>query len=321
VNIVRHRRWFFILSALMIVPSLATLVTPPALRAGIDFTGGTAITVQFEADAPAAAVRDRVEAAGHEEAIVQSLGDRSYFIRVGELEPETLDDQGNVTDPGGRADLENALGTIAPVRITSVEAVSALVGSENIRNAIIAVVVAAIVIMLYVTWAFRRVPSPLRYGTAAIVALAHDVVIVLGVFSFLGKFADLEVNAMFITGVLTVIGYSVNDTIVVFDRIRENVGRFQAATTTELANLSVRETIGRSLNTSLTLLVVILALLLFGGPTIQPLLLVLLVGVIVGTYSSIFVATLMLVAWEEGELGRGLRRINPFGGRRPRRTT
>ena len=319
MNIVRHRRWFFLLSALMIVPSLVTLVTPPSLRAGIDFTGGTAITVEFEANVEAAAVRAQVETAGHEDAIVQGLGDRSYFIRVGELAPETRDADGNVTDPGGRAGLEEALGAIAPMRITSVEAVSALVGAENIRNAIIAVVVAAIVIMLYVTWAFRRVPSPLRYGTAAIVALAHDVVIVLGVFSILGKVADLEVNAMFITGVLTIIGYSVNDTIVVFDRIRENVGRFQAATITELANLSVRETVGRSLNTSLTLLVVISALLLFGGPTIQPLLLVLLVGVIVGTYSSIFVATLMLVAWEEGELGRGLRRINPFGGRRPRR--
>ena len=318
MNIIRRRRWFFLISALMVIPSLFALATPPALRAGIDFTGGTAITVEFEGDVEAAAVRARVEEAGHEDAIVQALDDRSYFIRVGELMPETRDADGNITDAGGRADLERTLGAIVPMRITSVEAVSALVGGENIRNAIIAVAVAAIVILLYVTWAFRRVPSPLRYGSAAIVALLHDVIIVLGVFSFLGKFADIEVNAMFITGVLTVIGYSVNDTIVVFDRLRENVARFQAATVAELANLSVRETIGRSLNTSLTLLVVIAALLVFGGPTIQPLLLVLLVGVIVGTYSSIFVATLMLVAWEEGELGRGLRRINPFGGRRPR---
>ena len=137
----------------------------------------------------------------------------------------------------------------------------------------------------------------------------------LGIFSILGKFANLEVNAMFITGVLTVIGYSVNDTIVVFDRIRENVGKYQNIALPDIANISVRETIGRSLNTSITLLIVIAALLLFGGPTIQPLLLVLLVGVVVGTYSSIFVATLMLVSWEEGEIGRGFRRILPFGRR------
>ena len=114
---------------------------------------------------------------------------------------------------------------------------------------------------------------------------------------------------------LTVIGYSVNDTIVVFDRIRENVGKYQNIALPDIANISVRETIGRSLNTSITLLIVIAALLLFGGPTIQPLLLVLLVGVVVGTYSSIFVATLMLVSWEEGEIGRGFRRILPFGRR------
>ena len=201
------------------------------------------------------------------------------------------------------------------MRITSIEAVSALIGSENIRNATIAVAVAAVAILLYVTWAFRRVPSPFRYGSAAIVALLHDLIIVLGIFSILGKFANLEVNAMFITGVLTVIGYSVNDTIVVFDRIRENVGKYQNIALPDIANISVRETIGRSLNTSITLLIVIAALLLFGGPTIQPLLLVLLVGVVVGTYSSIFVATLMLVSWEEGEIGRGFRRILPFGRR------
>jgi preprotein translocase subunit SecF len=153
------------------------------------------------------------------------------------------------------------------------------------------------------------VPNPFRYGAAAIIALIHDSLIVLGVFSILGKVMDMEVNAMFITGVLTIIGYSVNDTIVVFDRVRENVTRFQGLTLEEVVSLSVRETIGRSLNTSLTLLVVIAALFLFGGATIQPLLLVLLVGVVVGTYSSIFIATLMLVSWENGELGRLVRKL------------
>ncbi len=404
MDIVRHRRWFFLLSALLILPAIGALVTQPSLRPGIDFTGGTALTVEFgssatlrfdravavddvsaaidrssltgavvretnaqtyslfiplvalqpdevDADgivvsqgdvtrlsealnalAPVAiedlvepgagpispTVIDRLDAIGHEDAIVQALDDRSFFIRVGEVAAEQRDADGNVVDAGGRAELEAALNSIAPVRIVGVDSVSALVGSENVFNAIIAVLVASVAILLYVTWAFRGVPSPFRYGTAAIVALIHDVIIVLGTFSYLGKLADIEVNAMFITGVLAVIGYSVNDTIVVFDRLRENVARYQGASLPELANISIRETIGRSLNTSLTLLIVVGALLLFGGPTIQPLLLVLLVGVIVGTYSSIFVATLMLVAWETGELGRVLGRMNPFGGRRRR---
>lgn len=315
MNIIRRRKWFFLISALLVLPSIVTLITPPSLRAGIDFTGGTAITLEFEQPVSAANIRLSLEELGHESAIVQALDDATYFIRLTELQQEQRNSKDQIIVKSGRAQIEEKLNTFSAVRITSIDAVSALVGSENIRNATIAVIVAAVVILLYVTWAFRRVPSPLRYGSAAIVALIHDLIIVLGLFSILGKFADLEVNAMFITGVLTVIGYSVNDTIVVFDRIRENVPKYQSLAFSEIANLSVRETIGRSLNTSLTLLIVIAALMLFGGPTIQPLLLVLFVGVIVGTYSSIFVATLMLVSWEEGELGRGLRRIVPFARR------
>ena len=309
MNIVRHRRWFFLISALLVLPSMVALFWPPSLRPGIEFTGGAALTVEFESQHSSQAVRDRVEAAGHEGAVVQSLGGGSFFIRVGELEEEVLDNQGNVLTPGGRQGLETALGELGALNVVGFDAISPVVGAETVRNAIIAVILASIAIMFYVTWAFRRVPSPFRYGTVAIIALLHDVFIVLGVFSILGKVVDLEVNAMFITGVLTVIGYSVNDTIVVFDRIRENVLRHSGSTLVEMVNLSVRETVGRSLNTSMTMLVVVVALLLFGGPTIAPLLLVLLVGVVVGTYSSIFVASLLLVAWETGELGRALRRL------------
>ena len=309
MNIIRYRRWFFLLSALMVVPSLGAFFVSPILRPGIDFTGGTAITVEFEAPPPAAAVRELLVAEGHTGAIVQATGENAFFIRLGELRPEVVNANGDVIDAGGRAELEEGLGRLGIARITGFDSVSGIVGAENVRNAILAVVVASIAILFYVTWAFRRVPNPFRYGTTAIIALTHDVVLVLGVFSYLGKFADVEVNAMFIVGVLTIIGYSVNDTIVVFDRIRENVGRYAGATLTEVVNLSIRETIGRSLNTSLTLLMVVIALLIFGGPTIQGLLLVLLVGVIVGTYSSIFTASLLLIAWEQGELGGFFRKL------------
>ena len=302
--IVKRRRWFLLLSLLVLLPATFSLLIPPTLRAGIDFTGGVAITVAFEEGVVTADVRDRVIALGHAEAIVQSLGGNAFFIRVGEL-PE-----------GGRQELENALRTLSPLNVESSETISPAVGAETVRNAIIALVVASIAILVYITWAFRHVPNPFRYGACAIMALLHDVLIVLGVFSVLGKVADVEVNAMFITGVLAVIGYSINDTIVVFDRIRENVIRHVGSPLDEVVNLSIRETIGRSLNTSATTLSVVVALMLFGGSTIQALLLVLLVGIIVGTYSSIFVASLLLVAWDAGDIGRFFRTIRPFPARR-----
>ena len=318
MDIVKHRRWFFLVSGLLVALSVAALIVPPALNPGIDFTGGSALTVEFDGPVDAQDARDALVSGGFDEAIVQAIDDRTLFIRTDALRAEERDAEGNLLSPGGRADVENALRPLGGFAVTSVDTVSGVVGGENVRNAIIAVIVASVAILLYVTWAFRHVPNPFRYGTTAIIALLHDVLIVLGLFSLLGKVANMEVNAMFITGVLTVIGYSVNDTIVVFDRLRENVGRYQGATLTEIANLSVRETIGRSLNTSLTLLIVVASLMLFGGPSIQPLLLVLLVGVVVGTYSSIFVATLMLVAWEHGEVGRALRRLLPIPGARRR---
>ena len=312
MDIIKHRRWFFLVSGLLVALSIAALIVPPALNPGIDFTGGSALTVEFDDPVEAQDARDALVSGGFDEAIVQAIDDRTLFIRTDALRAEERDAEGNLLSPGGRVDVENALRPLGAFAVTSVDTVSGVVGAENVRNAIIAVIVASVAILLYVTWAFRHVPNPFRYGTTAIVALLHDVLIVLGLFSLLGKVANMEVNAMFITGVLTVIGYSVNDTIVVFDRLRENVGRYQGATLTEIGNLSVRETIGRSLNTSLTLLIVVASLMLFGGPSIQPLLLVLLVGVVVGTYSSIFVATLMLVAWEHGEVGRALRRLLPI---------
>ena len=304
MNIVRHRRWFFLISALILLPSVFSLLVPPTLRAGIDFTGGTALTVQFEGEVPADTIRRRVVSLGHDDAIVQPVGDRTFFIRVGELSEADVEE------------LTEGLAGLSPLEVLGFDAISAVVGTGTVRNAIIAVVVAAIAIMFYITWAFRHVPRPFRYGVCAIIALVHDVLIVLGVFSILGKTVEMEVNAMFIIGVLTVIGYSVNDTIVVFDRVRENVARYVGAPMDEVVSVSVRETVGRSLNTSLTLLAVVAALLLFGGPTIQPLLLVLLVGVIVGTYSSIFIASLLLVAWETGEVGRFFRRFRLLPARR-----
>ena len=308
MRVADFRKWFFAFSALLVLLSAAALAAF-RLNPGIDFTGGAAITAVYETEISASAVRRALDSAGQPDAIVQAAEGNTFFIRLGILELDERDAAGAVVRRGDESRVRDALGAIGPVEISSFDSISGVIGAQNVRNAAVAVLVASIVILVYVTWAFRRAPSPFRFGVAAVVALTHDVFIVLGVFSVLGETINLEVNAMFITGVLTTIGYSVNDTIVVFDRIRENVARYSGATTRELVNLSVRETIARSLNTSITLLVVVAALMLFAGPAIRPLLYVLLAGVAVGTYSSIFIASLMLVSWDEGEIGRFWRRV------------
>ncbi len=317
MGVVRYRKWFFLVSGLLVLASIVTLFWPPALKPGIDFSGGAALTVDFAEPVTGAQVSAALDRIGHPEAIVQGGGNNRFFIRLGSLELDELDDEGNVVVPRDETLVRQALDDLGGAQIGTFDFVSGVIGAENVRNAMTAVLVASLVILIYVTWAFRRVPSPFRYGTAAVIALAHDVLIVLGVFSILGKLIGLEVNAMFITGVLATIGYSVNDTIVVFDRVRENVARYPGAAIAEIVNISVRETVGRSLNTSITLLVVVASLLLFAGPSIKPLLYVLLTGVIVGTYSSIFIASLILVSWEQGEMGAMFRRI-PLLGRRAR---
>jgi preprotein translocase SecF subunit len=183
--------------------------------------------------------------------------------------------------------------------------VSGSVASETTRNAVFAVIAASVLILLYIWFAFRKVDRPWRYGTCAIIALLHDVLVVLGVFSILGWLIGFQVDALFITALLTVVGFSVHDTIVVFDRIRENMQRRTSETFEEVVNASLVQTMARSLNTSLTVIFTLSALTLFGGTTIRPFTLALLVGIVSGTYSSIFNASMLLVMWE--------RRENVFG--------
>ena len=305
MNIVGKRRWFYLLSAMILIPSIISLIIPPSLFLGIEFTGGSTISIAFEEDIAEQGVRDVLSRLDHAEAIVQPSGGGEFFIRVSRLREGNVE-QGITPE---RETIQEAFEELAPVSRMDVSSVSGVVAADTVRNAFIAVVVAAIAILFYITWAFRQVPNPFRYGVAAIIALVHDVLIVLGIFSILGKVINLEVNAMFITGLLTIIGYSVNDTIVVFDRIRENVVRLPAERLEKNVNTSLLETLGRSMNTSVTLLITVLALLLLGGETIRNFLLVLLIGLISGTYSSIAIASQVLVSWEVGEIGRTMRRF------------
>jgi len=198
-----------------------------------------------------------------------------------------------------------------PFEVVEFSSVSAVVSSQAVRNATIAIVVAALFIMAYVAFAFRTVPRPGRYAACAVVALLHDVIIVLGAFSLFGKLFGTEINLMFITGLLTVIGFSVHDTIVIFDRIRENVRLNPRVPLEENVNGALAQTLARSFNTTITVLLTVVAMLLLGGVTIQSFLLVLLVGIIAGTYSSLAIAAQLLVSWEKGDLRRLFRRRAP----------
>ena len=277
------------------MPGVVFLVIAPGLKPGIDFTGGSSTTLEFVSDVEQDNLRSELTSYGYPDAIVQKMGNNSFFVRTKELQEEK------------KELLVNRLkDRLSPdgVTVLAFDLVSTVVATETVVNAMLAVIAAAVGIFLYVWWAFRNVPSPLRYGAAAIVALLHDALVVIGVFAALGFIFDVEVNTMFLIALLTIIGYSVNDTIVVFDRLRENVLNYPNRTLKENANLSISQSLGRSLNTSLTLFFTLLALLLFGGQTLKNFLWVLIIGVGVGTYSSIAIATPLLLVWEEGDLGR-----------------
>ncbi|HLF03667.1 MAG TPA: protein translocase subunit SecF [Dehalococcoidia bacterium] len=305
LDIVGKRGWYFLASGLVILAGLISLVLPPGwaslesgLNPGIEFTSGSVLTVTFERPVSEEEVRLRMAGLGHPEALIQKSGSSLVIIRTKLLKEAA---EGGVSEREG---ILLELGRIAPIETSEFDSVSPIVAQETVRNAFIALAVSAIGIFLYVWYAFHRVPKSYRYGASTILALVHDLVIVLGVFSILGKTLGTEVNSMFIVGMLTLAGYSVNDTIVVLDRIRENISRHPEQPLAQLVNLSTWETMGRSLNTSLTVFFVVLAMLLMGGASIRELLLVLACGVVVGSYSSIFIASQFLVIWERGEIGR-----------------
>jgi len=306
LNFSERRPWFFLISFLVILPGIIFLILAPGLNPGIDFTGGSSLTMQFPegSEANQKAIREKLNVIGYPESTVQNLGNSTidekrynlFFLRTKTLD-ETKKDELVAT-------LNNQFSPEQTNTLLSFDLVSAVIAQETVINACWAVLAATLGIFFYVWWAFRKVPRPIRYGLAAIVALVHDTLIVVGIFAILGYFLDTEVNTMFLIAILTVIGYSVNDTIVVFDKIRENVLTYTNRPFTEVVNLSISETMSRSLNTSFTLLVTLLALLLFGGATIREFLYVLIIGVIVGTYSSIAIATQVLVSWDQKTIGK-----------------
>ena len=257
IDFVGKKHWFFLFSAVALTIAIISLAAFK-LQPGIDFTGGTSMTLQFTAQVEQSRLREELVNLEHPEAVIQRSGD-DFFIRLKEISPEE------------RENLTEGLETSLESTITALDysTVSPSIATETARNAGIAVVIASVAMLFYIAWAFRRMPSPFRWGTCAIVALIHNVLIVAGLFAILGKAIGVEVDALFITGLLTIVGYSINNTVVVFDRIRENITKVVSPDLAVTVNISLVETLVRSLNTSLTTLCVILALLLFGGATIH----------------------------------------------------
>ena len=296
-DIVGKRFRFFIISGIIILVSIISLANF-GLKPGIEFSSGSMMTVHFEQEIDENALKQELTGLDYPNAIIQQTGEGDFLIRTGELTSED------------KAELTNALtARFGPTSESEFYSVSPMVAAETARNAGIAIGVAAVGILLYITWAFRKMPKPFRYGTCALIALGHDTLVAMGIFSILGGVLGWEINLMFITGILAVVGYSVNNTVVVFDRIRENLKRGVSPDFKVVVNNSLVETLSRSLNTSLTTLFVVLALLLFVGASIQNFAVVLLIGIVAGTFSSICIAPNLLIVWERREWGRLFRRV------------
>lgn len=293
-DITGKRFWFFLISGVVILIGIISLAVF-GLKPGIEFSSGSMLTVSFEQDVKQGELRQELVNLGYPNAIIQRTGEGDFFIRTQELTAED------------KAALETALTTrFGSTTEREFYSVSPMVATETTQNAGIAMAVSAIGMLLYVTWAFRRMPSPLHYGTCAIIALVHDVLVATGIFSILGSILGWEVNLMFITGILAILGYSINNTVVVFDRIRENLSKGLSPDFEVVVNNSLVETLGRCANTSLTTIFALLALLLFVGASIQNFTVVFLIGLIAGTFSSTCIAPNLLVVWEKKEWGKFL---------------
>ncbi len=289
LELIRYRRWWFTISAILIIPGLISLVLF-GIRLGIDFTGGSLLEVKASKPVSTEQIRQAVGTA-YGEPLVQSSGDNAYQIRLKTLTPEQQNQViGSLKQVAG-GDLQTR----------RAETVGPTIGADITRKAILSVVVGSMLIMLYIAYAFRNVPKPAsawRFGVTTVLALLHDILFSLGLFSLLGKFGGVEVDANFVAAILTVIGFSVHDTIVVFDRIRENLLRGHGATLADTVNFSIVQTFVRSVNTSVTVLLVLAAMYFFGGGSIENFVLALLTGIAIGTYSSIFNAAPVLVSWQ-----------------------
>jgi preprotein translocase SecF subunit len=308
-SLVQKRRWYYLLSAAVIIPGILIMIyslatTGSLFRLSNQFLGGSQYELTFTAPgADEGNIRQVFVANGNTDVSVQQVGgadSNRWSVRAGFQEPEV------------QTEIINELEQIAPLNrdLLEIQQVSATVGQEVARAAFFAVALASVIVSGFIVLAFRSVPNAVRYGVCAIVAMIHDVLVVAGVMSLLGLLFGWEVDALFLTATLMVVGFSVQDTIVIFDRIRENIPRHLGEPYEVIINRSVLETIHRSLATQLNVFFIIIAILLFGGDSVKQFIFILFIGLLTGSYSSIFIAVPLLVSWEKGEI--------PFVNRRKR---
>jgi preprotein translocase subunit SecF len=303
-NIVEKRGWFYLLSGLIIIPGLIAMIYSMVIfgapmRLGIDFTSGTFWELRFANPVLPADVHAAIATADVGEGVVQSVGDgKTIVIRL-----KPISNEAKIVL---RKALEDKFGAATEMQFRSV---GPTIGREVTQAATVAVIAAAIAILGFIIVAFRRVPHPLRFGLCAVVAMIHDILVTMGLFSIAGLVLGWEVDALFLTALLTVIGFSVQDTIVVFDRIRENTPKRRGEPFETIVNRSLLETIHRSLATQLNAVFVMVALLFFGGATIKQFIAIMLIGMISGSYSSLFNAVPLLVTWEQGDIRKWWMRV------------
>ncbi|HZJ41324.1 MAG TPA: protein translocase subunit SecF [Candidatus Saccharimonadales bacterium] len=292
-RIIQKRNIFLIISGLLIATAIAALVTW-GLNFGVDFTGGSFLEAEYANYQPSITeIQEALKDTDIQGLTVQPTNDNTFILRFKEVPEDTHQDI--LTKLGALASGQEGA-TFTELRF---DFVGPSIGQELKSKSFNASIIVLIMIILYISLAFKRVSRPIsswKYGVAAIIALAHDVIITLGAFAVMGHFYHIEINTPFIAAILTVLGYSVSDTIVVFDRIRENLPKSNDNFETTV-NFSVNQTISRSINTSFSAMLALLAILLFGGSTIKDFALALLIGIFIGTYSSIFIASPILVIW------------------------
>jgi preprotein translocase SecF subunit len=323
-NFAQRRYLYFLFSASVIIPGLiamaySTAVYGSPVRLSIDFTGGTLMEISLDNNVSEQQVRDTLTAFGLKDYVVQRLNP----IPTSEIKATTTEAAGSrwqlrfeetnqiealkafMQEPSQLGPFWSPESVQAdPNReaAITVSSVSATVGKEVTRAAFVATMAVAVIVLGFIVLAFRRVPHAIRYGACAIIAMFHDILVTMGVMAILGILFDWEADALFLTAVLTVVGYSVQDTIVVFDRIRENIPKYRSESYEMVVNRSVLETVHRSLATQLNAVFVMIAIVLFGGETIRQFIGIMLIGLMSGTYSSIFNAVPLLISWEKGEI-------------------
>ena len=290
IDIMGRKKLYFAFSGFLIAVGAIALFTF-GLNLGVDFTGGTLVELAFEKGIDKVKLERVIEKKDINISSITPTDANTYLIRTKPLK-----------DVQRKEIIITAKKEFGAVTEISHETIGPTIGAELLQKAILALVVASVAIVLYITWAFRSVPKPAsswRFGISAIIALLHDSFIVIGVFAILGEFLEVEINSLFVTALLTTIGFSVHDTIVVFDRIRENLKNKVGTSFADTVNHSIMGTLVRSLNTSITVVFVLLAVLLLGGASLRWFTVALLIGIISGTYSSIFTASPLLVVWQE----------------------